>query len=784
MSNTASRWLRLPIPILLSLVVLAIARIPGRAQQPPPPPDEPQAAQVCEQFLSHAPWRDMISAGFELKLLAACAQAPAGGGAEVAAGILVESINDVLVNDPLSDKGLSTTQSETSLAVRPSDGRLCAGWNDSQHYANPPSNSFTGYGYSTNGGQTWVDGGALPPIQGHVNYGDPDVDFRAKDGKFYFATLDSLGLAMHVSSDGCQTFASHYQIHSGSGDDKELMAIDNWNGSPYYGRFYVAWTDFAVGGYIRLTSSDDGISWNAPVDLHPRDTRDVQGAWPTVARNGDVYVSWVRWNPYPSGPIDIEVVRSTDGGRTFQPVTNPISGAVNPRDASATSTCGRPALKGNIRYLPSPQIEADPQGVLHLVTTYDPDGYNTGDVSDIFYFRSVDQGRSWSQRKLNDDGSNADQFFPSLLVNSNGAIGSYWYDRRSSANGVAFEFYRAVSMDGGLTWGQNALTSDAPSGVPTLAPNFDPIVAYCYMGDYNEGDSDSGNLYLIWSDNRNTQNNHPDPDVWSERVALGVIPPTTVTPTTTAITVTPTSTPDVLPTTVTPTVTRTFTPSITPTVVTITPSPTPTRTTATFTPSPTTTALPPGNSCTIDLVTNSHNCDGVGAISFVVRPGNSTAVIRINLNPAGSGFVRAVFDLKYGSAPIGWTLNVGDSQSNNGFGGDGGDQSNDAEMQLYGSKLSVFGRDGTPRRNVLNLTSAVAPGAFSVEVSNERLVWTGGDLNSEYLYALAGQPDFEGPVNYDVYAGFNRTIGNGSRRGSGLSSVTITLYGPSIVPAK
>ena len=138
-------------------------------------------------------------------------------------------------------------------------------------------------------------------------------------------------------------------IHSGGGDDKELMAVDNDPSSSFYGRFYVAWIDFNQGARIFLTRSDDGVTWSSPIVLSGVGA-DVQGAWPAVAPNGDVYVAWVRWNPYFStGPIDIEVVRSVDGGSSFDPVTNPMTGQINPRDFLATlGYCGRPALHANV----------------------------------------------------------------------------------------------------------------------------------------------------------------------------------------------------------------------------------------------------------------------------------------------------------------------------------------------------------------------------------------------------------------------------------------------------
>ncbi len=175
------------------------------------------------------------------------------------------------------------------------------------------------------------------------------------------------------------------------------MTVDNNPSSPYYGRLYVAWTDFTDGRINLRKSSNGGTSWDAALDLSAA-SADVQGAWPAVAPNGDVYVAWVRWNPYPTGPIDIEVVKSTDGGATFAAVANPMTGKVNPRDTAATSSCGRPALKGNIRYLPSPQIAVDSAGNVHVVYSYDPDATGSGDTINVYYRRSTTAARRGTPR--------------------------------------------------------------------------------------------------------------------------------------------------------------------------------------------------------------------------------------------------------------------------------------------------------------------------------------------------------------------------------------------------
>ena len=195
------------------------------------------------------------------------------------------------------------------------------------------------------------------------------------------------------------------------------------------------------------------------------------------------------------------------------------------------------------------------------------------------------------------------------------------------------------------------------------------------------------------------------------------------------------------------------------------------------TPTPTIENHPHLDTCAIDLVKNKHDCKYVKAVTLVVPPRNGQAVVKVRLDPK-FGYSRAAFELWYEGQPWGITLNIGDSRTNNGFGGDYWTQSNDAEMQINGDELSVYGNDSTPLsiRNMMNLYHFVKPGRLHrIEVENQSLDWGQGELQSEHLFALAGQPDSEGRVNYAIFAGLNRTIYNASRSGYGLVYVRIIL---------
>jgi hypothetical protein len=414
---------------------------------------------------------------------------------------------DVMVNDAASDTGTSRTQSETSVSRNETTGMLCAGYNDSTGYF-AQGLGFTGFSSSADGGATWVDRTSLDSS----TFGDPGMVWRKTDGKFYFVTLNSSGLGIYRSDDDCQTFSFLSNPHVSGNDDKELMAIDNNPASAHYGRIYVAWTDFND-GHIKVVTSDNGTSWSSPVDVSTHSN--VQGAWPTIAPNGDVYVAWAHWAAFQTGPLDIEVARSTNGGTSFSFVTNPLTGAVLPRAAAATSSCGRPALNGNIRYLPSPQIAVGSDGVVHVVYGYDPDGYNTGDVINVYYRRSTDNGATWgTEVQLNDDATTRDQFFPTLSVGPTNVVSASWYDRRNDAGNLNFQYYQSMSFDGGLTWSPNTLISDASSGVV-----LDGSLATCYHGDYDTQIQSPAAAVLVWADDR-TAAGQTNPNVWNDTVAI------------------------------------------------------------------------------------------------------------------------------------------------------------------------------------------------------------------------------------------------------------------------
>ncbi len=195
--------------------------------------------------------------------------------------------------------------------------------------------------------------------------------------------------------------------------------------------------------------------------------------------------------------------------------------------------------------------------------------------------------------------------------------------------------------------------------------------------------------------------------------------------------------------------------------------------------------------CTINLLANTQNCSGLSNITVIVPPAGGKTVIKLNMNP--DEYLHARFEITYNTTPTGWTVNIGDSATNDGWGGDAGTQTRDAEMQVLGTSLSVYGSDlYSPPGGLYASFSNVATSAYPliIDVQTEYLKWsvysysreissTCNSPDSECALFALGYPSLqvesEGPVNDDLYAAFNRVINGTYRVGSGVSQVKITL---------
>ena len=182
-------------------------------------------------------------------------------------------------------------------------------------------------------------------------------------------------------------------------------------------------------------------------------------------------------------------------------------------------------------------------------------------------------------------------------------------------------------------------------------------------------------------------------------------------------------------------------------------------------------------------------------ISFVSTPTttpdrlcNGQAVIKMDFSGPYKG---AKLLLDYGESPRLWTLDISDSPTGDGFGGDNGTTSNNAETQIHNRQLRIYGNSlpgymeaSTNGGNLMKVVdNFVKKGSkVSLDISDERVEWIQGRkrdyMESEFLFTLSRQATLFGRMEQDVFVGFNRVVRAPHRHGSGLCRVTISLYEP------
>jgi hypothetical protein len=184
--------------------------------------------------------------------------------------------------------------------------------------------------------------------------------------------------------------------------------------------------------------------------------------------------------------------------------------------------------------------------------------------------------------------------------------------------------------------------------------------------------------------------------------------------------------------------------------------------------------------CVLDVTTGQTDCSGaVQVTEYVPIPGGvPTALVRLDF---------AGFDHFAMTAALcdhaGWVINLGDSHSNNGGGGDSHHFSNDSELQILDRSLRIFADDTQPVNRLLleepnflwmpddcgSTTIAVsrAPQAGFVSAQGNVVIQ---NFSSEHLFRI-GAPDTEGVSDTIMWAGLNRTILSNARRGQGVQNV-------------
>ena len=472
-------------------------------------------------------------------IMIACGNA-SGGSSALSSGSLAQILkkifaplnyggNDVnLVTGP--DVSPNVVQSETYSLTNPENAnQILVAYNDSRCRNSNPIN-IGGASWSTDGGNTFIrltTASGCSPFAGGV--GDPVVLYNTPTHTWSAVGLDTLcggqGIGGYkTTTPGDANSWTHFCIVNDSNGDRESGWSDNNPASPFFGRLYVSWNDFAVGGgaLFAIYSTDYGLTWTNSRQITTGFVRDVQitGDYST----GAVYIAGMNegGGGFPHSDTNL-FYRSTDGGNTW---TNTYTGPAFPGPGRcgsgyfATMYCNPPYWTHEGWGEP-----AALNGIVHYV-------YSAGAGSDpgnVYYIRSTDMGVTFSAPiQLNSDTDTTKaQWAPNLSVSPAGTLFATWYDEHprvaascqpSSPSTPCYQIYARKSYDNGVTWLPDMPFSDVASPLPLQG---DPGIRSTYAGDYDYASAIPTKHVSAWVDGRNAINGSSQQDAFFDKELVG-----------------------------------------------------------------------------------------------------------------------------------------------------------------------------------------------------------------------------------------------------------------------
>lgn len=429
---------------------------------------------------------------------------------------------------------------ETSIAVDPTNPlHMVGGANDYQLSLNPDGHvaeTILSQAHVTfDGGKSWAN----YPVFSDASYqatGDPAIAFDAQ-GTVYYSTLgfrfvglinaQNPDVLVSHSNDGGKSWdvvrvASGSGVATGTGDllDKEYIAAwGNGNVIVTYGDFVLNDKGSVAGSdTFDQVSHDGGNTWTDRQLLSGGLNSQAFVATPVVAKNGNIFVSFLNTTDTTSGRDDYEVDRvdPTTGAVIFGPVK-----VATTHDGFQDSPfiLGRETYQDSVfRSWAAGNIAADPTDSNHLAVVWsdwrnspppDPslNPYKSVTNADMIVSESIDGGKHWSPATA--IARPGDQFQGWTVFDSQGRLRIGFFDRSYDPANHMYGYTVATKTATGFTFQQVTTTLSEPTKNDRWFSRLTFVKAFPhpteFLGDYSGiAATADGGVVAYWCDMRNT----------------------------------------------------------------------------------------------------------------------------------------------------------------------------------------------------------------------------------------------------------------------------------------
>lgn len=336
------------------------------------------------------------------------------------------------------------------------------------------------YRVSSDNGTTWSKPRFICTCPGVGGQHDP-VLTTDDQGRVFFTWMNDFEVNFARSDDFGVTWTRHGALDGvRQYSDKPWIGVSD-DGEDVYITFNADGKN--PGAPYTVYSHNAGATWSPPILGQENRLYWFAGGL-TVTPDGTVFSSQDAYPQNYEGQIALYVLRSSDGGRTWDTIG--IDRSREQRQCADFAGCPKAFLGAQIA------IASDDDGRVYVLWNASE---RPGGRTRLYLRWSDDNGETWSLPRNVAPRRHVDQEFPMIAAAGKGDVRIGWMDDRT---GRWNTFYRR-STDGGETWSKTQRLSNAAKGAPYKASRGFRFPYGDYGGLAIDGD---GNTQATWGESR------------------------------------------------------------------------------------------------------------------------------------------------------------------------------------------------------------------------------------------------------------------------------------------